>query len=49
MVNVNHDEKADRHDGRCGNCNQPTYKMHCKVMCPQCGVLVDCSDPFRPV
>ncbi|UBF22623.1 Zn finger [Halorubrum tailed virus 25] len=32
--------------GRCPKCGGEPYKRHCKIVCPQCGVLRDCSDPF---
>jgi uncharacterized paraquat-inducible protein A len=31
---------------RCPRCETPLYRRHCKYVCPQHGVLVDCSDPF---
>lgn len=27
-------------------CETVMYKRHCKYVCPQHGVVVDCSDPF---
>ena len=30
----------------CPMCETPMYKRHCKFVCPQHGVVVDCSDPF---
>ncbi|WP_254531311.1 HVO_2523 family zinc finger protein [Natrinema gelatinilyticum] len=32
---------------RCPHCSAPMYKRHCKYVCPQHGVIIDCSDPFR--
>ncbi|QCS41924.1 HVO_2523 family zinc finger protein [Natrinema versiforme] len=32
---------------RCPHCEAPMYKRHCKYVCPQHGVILDCSDPFR--
>ncbi|MFB6170027.1 MAG: HVO_2523 family zinc finger protein [Haloarculaceae archaeon] len=32
--------------GRCPICEEPMFKRHCKYVCPQHGVIVDCSDPF---
>jgi len=32
---------------RCPHCEAPMYKRHCKYVCPQHGVIIDCSDPFR--
>lgn len=33
----------------CPECGQEetVFKRHCKIVCEQCGVLYDCSDPFR--
>lgn len=30
---------------RCELCGQPMYDRHCKIACPNCGYLRDCSDP----
>ncbi|AHF99839.1 hypothetical protein HALLA_14640 [Halostagnicola larsenii XH-48] len=30
----------------CPFCETPMYKRHCKYVCPQHGVVIDCSDPF---
>lgn len=30
----------------CPFCEASMYKRHCKYVCPQHGVVVDCSDPF---
>lgn len=30
----------------CPYCEGPLHKRHCKVVCEQCGVIKDCSDPF---
>jgi uncharacterized Zn finger protein (UPF0148 family) len=36
-----------RRGGRsCPICDAPTFERHCKYVCPQHGVVVDCSDPF---
>ncbi len=32
---------------RCPRCEAPLATRHCKYVCPQHGVIVDCSDPFR--
>ncbi|MFD1646429.1 HVO_2523 family zinc finger protein [Haloarchaeobius litoreus] len=37
------DARADR---RCPMCEERLFKRHCKYVCPQHGVVVDCSDPF---
>ena len=31
----------------CPFCECSMYKRHCKYVCPQHGVVYDCSDPFR--
>ena len=36
-----------QHGPRCPDCQAPLYKRHCKYVCPQHGVVYDCSDPFR--
>jgi hypothetical protein len=37
----------DEAGGRpCPMCEAQMYKRHCKYVCPQHGVVVDCSDPF---
>ncbi|WP_161569781.1 HVO_2523 family zinc finger protein [Natronorubrum bangense] len=39
--------KSHRTDGHpCPFCETPMYKRHCKYVCPQHGVVIDCSDPF---
>jgi len=30
----------------CPMCDQQLYKRHCKYVCPQHGVIMDCSDTF---
>ena len=30
----------------CPFCEIAMYKRHCKYVCPQHGVVIDCSDPF---
>lgn len=37
-------EKVVNH---CFFCGTPTYGVHCKVNCPNCGYREDCSDLFR--
>jgi 8-oxo-dGTP diphosphatase len=32
-------------DTVCWMCGAPTVKRHCKIACPTCGFLRDCSDP----
>jgi len=29
----------------CERCAHEMYDRHCKVVCPNCGYLRDCSDP----
>lgn len=31
----------------CDRCGSPMLEVHCKIACPVCGYLRDCSDPFR--
>ncbi len=40
-------EDAGSGGPRCPFCEAPMYKRHCKYVCPQHGVVIDCSDPFR--
>lgn len=28
------------------DCNSDIYKRHCKIVCEEHGVIIDCSDPF---
>lgn len=30
---------------QCERCGHEMYDRHCKVVCPNCGYLRDCSDP----
>lgn len=30
----------------CPICEEPMYHRHCKYVCPQHGVVYDCSDTF---
>ena len=48
-------EASDGSDGRaegerggrpCPICEEPLYSRHCKYVCPQHGVVYDCSDTF---
>lgn len=32
-------------DARCELCGEPQLDRHCKVVCPRCGSIRDCSDP----
>lgn len=29
----------------CERCGWPMYERHCRIVCPRCGYLRDCSDP----
>lgn len=31
--------------GRCEFCGHESLDRHCKVVCPRCGAVRDCSDP----
>ena len=43
------DSQPIEHSPRlCPKCEEETlFKRHCKIVCEQCGVIYDCSDPFR--
>jgi rubrerythrin len=30
---------------RCDVCGNEMLEIHCKIICPQCGFIRDCSDP----
>ncbi len=41
-----HDDAADTHDDDlCWVCGAAVNKRHCKIVCPRCGFMRDCSDP----
>lgn len=40
------DSTHDNPEPRCPACERPLYTRHCKYVCPQHGVVFDCSDPF---
>ncbi|UPV76297.1 hypothetical protein M0R89_02305 [Halorussus limi] len=41
------DAGGDERGGRpCPICEQPMYHRHCKYVCPQHGVIMDCADTF---
>jgi len=40
------DEATGRGGRACPMCDAPVFERHCKYVCPQHGVVVDCSDPF---
>jgi hypothetical protein len=37
---------SERRGRPCPYCEASMYKRHCKYVCPNHGVVVDCSDPF---
>jgi len=38
---------GDERGGRpCPQCGERLYRRHCKYVCPNHGVVMDCSDPF---
>ncbi|MCG1003776.1 MULTISPECIES: HVO_2523 family zinc finger protein [Halobacterium] len=37
---------TERGGSRCPMCDAAMFKRHCKYVCPQHGVLYDCSDTF---
>ncbi|RBI64110.1 hypothetical protein DMJ13_06350 [halophilic archaeon] len=38
---------ADAPAGRpCPTCDEPTFRRHCKYVCPNHGVVMDCGDTF---
>jgi hypothetical protein len=38
----------ERAGGRpCPMCDQTLYRRHCKYVCPNHGVVMDCSDTFH--
>jgi len=42
------DESGNRDTGGrpCPHCDRPMFHRHCKYVCPQHGVVYDCSDTF---
>jgi hypothetical protein len=41
------DGDGDGRGGRpCPICETPLYSRHCKYVCPQHGVIMDCADTF---
>jgi hypothetical protein len=40
------DGQADAAGRPCPICEEPMYSRHCKYVCPQHGVVYDCSDTF---
>ena len=38
-------EQGDEDDGRCWVCGAEVTDRHCKIICPRCGFMRDCSDP----
>jgi len=37
--------RALEEDNYCWVCGGPASKRHCKIICPRCGFMRDCSDP----
>ncbi|THE65621.1 hypothetical protein D8Y22_06730 [Salinadaptatus halalkaliphilus] len=37
---------TDSTEPTCPHCEAPMFERHCKYVCPQHGVIIDCSDPF---
>ncbi|MFC5972014.1 HVO_2523 family zinc finger protein [Halomarina salina] len=37
---------SERSGRPCPYCEAAMFKRHCKYVCPNHGVVVDCSDPF---
>ncbi|HKE00210.1 MAG TPA: hypothetical protein VKE69_04315 [Planctomycetota bacterium] len=33
----------------CERCGTEMIEHHCKIRCPNCGYVRDCSDPRRPI
>ncbi|HET6201421.1 MAG TPA: hypothetical protein VFI25_01320 [Planctomycetota bacterium] len=33
---------------RCDRCGAQMVEHHCKIVCPRCGFMRDCSDPRAP-
>ena len=40
-------EREPRESPACPVCEAALFSRHCKYVCPNHGVVVDCSDPFR--
>ncbi|WP_166035420.1 HVO_2523 family zinc finger protein [Halorussus pelagicus] len=41
------DDTSSEQGGRpCPICETPLYSRHCKYVCPQHGVIMDCADTF---
>ncbi|WP_135829366.1 HVO_2523 family zinc finger protein [Halorussus halobius] len=40
------ESNPDRGGRPCPVCGEPLYSRHCKYVCPQHGVVYDCSDTF---
>ena len=36
---------APGEEAGCEFCGHPSLDRHCKVVCPRCGAVRDCSDP----
>ncbi|WP_135853103.1 HVO_2523 family zinc finger protein [Halorussus salinus] len=41
------DDGSGEQGGRpCPICETPMYSRHCKYVCPQHGIIMDCADTF---
>jgi hypothetical protein len=41
------DDGSGERGGRpCPICETPMYSRHCKYVCPQHGIIMDCADTF---
>jgi len=40
------DDEHERPGRPCPHCDAALYKRHCKYVCPNHGVVMDCSDTF---
>jgi hypothetical protein len=36
---------APEDEAGCEVCGHPSLDRHCKIVCPKCGAIRDCSDP----
>ena len=46
-TNTERDSTTTERGGRpCPMCEEPMYHRHCKYVCPNHGVIMDCADTF---